>query len=181
MFQLEKRRHTPCRLLESSCHRAFVKGDFTHETEAVTVTVQALSLVEKVEPVQVRFFTLRWRDQRSMYVNARWMWSLHGFLRGIEQIMFHGRLDYFQNPSRGGRPNIKPGDHGTPNAHNRWFILLYCVWGPAWINIHWNSISLRGPVTYDFTLHLRTVTTLDDFGGVLGWPLHTFFGALKIS
>ena len=57
--------------------------------------------------------------------------------------MFHGHLDYFQKPPLGGRPNTKPGDHGTPNAHNRWFILFYHVWGPAWIDIHWNSIWLR--------------------------------------
>ena len=38
--------------------------------------------------------------------------------------MFHGDLDYFQKPSLGDRPNIKPGDH------NRWVILFYLVWGP---------------------------------------------------
>ena len=53
------------------------------------------------------------------YMNARWMSSLHGFLRGIKWIMFHGHLDYFQKPPFGGRSNIKLGDHGTPNAHNR--------------------------------------------------------------
>ena len=35
------------------------------------MTLQALSLVEKAEPIQVRF-TLRLRDQRSKYVYARW-------------------------------------------------------------------------------------------------------------
>ena len=30
----------------------------------------------------------------------------------------------FQKPPRGGRPNTKPTDHGTPNAHNRSFILF---------------------------------------------------------
>jgi hypothetical protein len=25
----------------------------------------------------------------------------------------------FQKPPLGGRPNTKPGDHGTPNVHNR--------------------------------------------------------------
>ena len=53
------------------------------------------------------------------YVNARWMSSLHGFLSGIDWIVFHGRLDYFQKPPLGGRSNVKPGDHGTPNVHNR--------------------------------------------------------------
>jgi hypothetical protein len=39
---------------------------FTHETESpVTITLQVFSLVEKAEPVQVRF-TLRLRGQRSM-------------------------------------------------------------------------------------------------------------------
>jgi len=44
----------------------------TRDWEHVTITLQALSLVEKAEPVQVRF-ALRLRDQRSIYVNARWM------------------------------------------------------------------------------------------------------------
>jgi hypothetical protein len=45
-----------------------------------------------------------------------------------------------------------------------------------------NSLRLHlieGPVTYNFTLHLRT--TPHDFGSVLGQPLDTFFWALTIS
>jgi hypothetical protein len=57
--------------------------------------------------------------------------SMHGFLHGIEWIMFHGRLDYFQQSPLGGRSNTKLGDHGTPNSHKRWFILFYHVLGPA--------------------------------------------------
>ena len=54
------------------------------------------------------------------YVNARWMYNLHGLLYGIDRIMFYGHLDSFQEPPLEGRPNTKPlGDHGTPNAHNR--------------------------------------------------------------
>ena len=44
----------------------------TRDWQPVTITLQALSLVEKAEPVQVRF-TLRLRDQQREYVNARWM------------------------------------------------------------------------------------------------------------
>ena len=44
--------------------------------------------------------------------------------------MFHGHLDYFQKPPLGGRPNTKAGDHDTPDAHNRCFILFYHVGGP---------------------------------------------------
>ena len=115
------------------------------------------------------------------HVNARWMWSLHGFLHGIEWIMFHGHLDYFQKPPLGGRPNTKPGDHGTPNAHNRWFILFYHVWGPAWIEIHWNSIWLRARSHMTSHYTWGSMTTLHDFGGVLGRPLDAFFWALTIS
>ena len=115
------------------------------------------------------------------YVKARWMWSLHGFRHGIKWIMFHGHLGYFQKLSLGDRPNTKLGDHGTPNPHNRRFILFYHVWGHAWIGIHWNSIWLRtrSHVTSHYTW--GSVTTLRDVGGVLGRPLYTFFGALTIS
>ena len=115
-------------------------------------------------------------------VDARWMPSLHGFLRGTESVMFHGHLDYFQKPPFGGRLNTKSSrDHGTLNAHNCWFILFYRVWGPAWIEIHWIIIRLRvwSRMTSRYTW--GSMTTLHDFGGVLGRPLDTFFWALTIS
>ena len=68
---------------------------------------------------------------------------MDGLLHGIEWIMFHGYLDCFQKPPLGGSSNTKAGDHGTPNVHNRWFILFHHVSWPAWIEIHWNSIWLR--------------------------------------
>jgi hypothetical protein len=61
-----------------------------------------------------------------------------------ETIMFHGHLDYLQKPSFGGRHDTKLEDHGILNARNRWVILLYYVWGLAWIKIHWINIGLRG-------------------------------------
>ena len=108
------------------------------------------------------------------YVNARWAWSQHGFLHGIEWIMFHGHLNYFQRPSLGGWLDTKLGDHGTPNAYNRWFILFYHVWGPTWIETHWNSIWLgaQSHMTSHYTW--GSVTTLLDFKGVLGWPFGLF-------
>jgi hypothetical protein len=41
-----------------------------------------------------------------------------------------GHLDYFQEPLLGGRPNTKPGDHGTPKAHNRLFIYIIMCENP---------------------------------------------------
>ena len=115
-------------------------------------------------PVQVRF-PPRLRDQRSTWLQDGCK-SLHGFLRGIEWIMFHGHLDYFQKRPLGSRPNTKLGDHGTPNAHNRWFILFYHVWGPTWIEIHWNSIWLRARSHMASHYTWGSVTTLHDIGGV---------------
>ena len=125
----------------------------------------------------------RLRDQWSMWMLRMdgWMKSLHGFLFGIKWIMFHGRLDCFQKSPLGGRPNTKPGDHGILNAHNRWLLLFYHVWGPTRIEIRWNIIWLRAPshVTSQFTW--GSVTKLHDFGGVLGRLLNTFFWALTSS
>ena len=39
--------------------------------------------------------------------------------------MFHGHLDYSQKSPLGGRPNTKPGDHGTSNATT--IDLLYSI------------------------------------------------------
>ena len=95
--------------------------------------------------------------------------------------MFHGHLDYFQKPLLGGRPNTKPGDHGTLNAHNCWFILFHQVWGSAWKEIHWNSIWLRAGSHMTSHYTRGFLTTPHDFGGEFGRPLDAFFWALTIS
>ena len=83
------------------------------------------------------------------------MWSLHGFLHGIKQIMFHGHLDYFQKPPLQGGSNTNPDNHGTPNAHHHWFIPCDQVWGCCMNRKTFNWHLVEGPVTYDFTLCLR--------------------------
>ena len=107
----------------------------------VTITLQALSLVEKGRPSPSSLHTTL--EEPTEYVNARWMQSLHGLLHGIEWIMFHGHLDYFLKPPLRGRPNTKPRDCGTPNIHNRWFILFYHGLRTRMNEIHWNSMGLR--------------------------------------
>ena len=107
-----------------------------------TSSTLSLSLVEKVELLQVRF-TLRLRDQQSMWMQGGckvYMDSylaLNGSCFVIAWIIFKNRFLLV------GRPNTKRGDQGTPNAHNHWFALFYHVWGTAWLKIHWNSIWLR--------------------------------------
>ena len=151
---------------------AYLGPFHTQDWEPVTTTLQALSLVEKTEPVQV-CFTLRLRDQRSMWMQDGCKVYMASYM--ASNGVFHGHLDYFQKPPLGGRPNTKPGDHGTLNAHNRWFILFYYVWGYAWIEIHWNSIWLRTQSHMTSHYTWGSMTTPHDFGGVLGWPLDTFF------
>ena len=147
----------------------------TRDWEPVTNTIQALSLVETWKGGASPSSLHTTPERPTEYVNAWWMWSLHRLLHGIKWIMFHGHFDYFQIPPLGGRPNRKSWNHGTLNAHNRWFTLLHHVWGPAWIETHWNSTWLRA--RSHMTSHYTggSVTTLHDFGGVLGrWPLDTY-------
>jgi hypothetical protein len=100
------------------------------------------------------------------YVNARWMYSLHGFLHNIEWIMLHGHLDYFWKLLLEGRSNTKLGDHGTPNVDNRWFILFYHVWGHAWIELIEIAFGW-GPN------HIWLHTTLEGL-----WPHYIFWRCL---
>jgi hypothetical protein len=95
--------------------------------------------------------------------------------------MFHGFLEYFPKPPLGGRSNTKPWDYGTPNGHNRWFILFYHVWRSAWIEIHWNSIRLRARSHLTSHYTWGSMTTLHDFEGVLKQSLGPFFWAHTIS
>ena len=149
----------------------------TWDWEHVTITPQTLSLVKKVEPVQVRF-TLRLRDQRSMWMQDGCKVYMDSYMASNGPCFMVTLL--FSKTPFGGRPNAKPGDQGPPNAHNRWSVLFYHVWGPAWIKIHWNSIWLRAQSHIASHCTWRSVTTLHDIGGVLGRPLDTFLWALTI-
>ena len=108
--------------------------------ETVTVTLQALSLVEKANPVQVRF-TLHLRDQWSMWMKDGCKVYMDPTWHRTDHVSWS--LGLFLKPISWRRSNTTPGDRGTSYAHNHWFILLYHVWGSAWIGIHWNSIWLR--------------------------------------
>ena len=141
------------------------------------ITLQALSLVEMADAVRVCFPQCL-RDQRSKWMQdgCKFTWIPHG----IEWVMFHGHLDYFQKSLLGGRFNTKlePWHY---ECSQPWIYSIYHVRGPTWLENHWNSIWLRfrSHMTSHYTW--RSVTTLHDFGGGLGRPLDTFFWALTIS
>ena len=147
----------------------------TQDWEPMTITLQALSLVGKAEPIQVRF-TLHSRDQRSM-------WMQDGCKVYMDSYMASNGSCFMVTWTIFNNHLLKVGltQNQETHAHNRWFILFYHVWGPVWIEIHWNGIWLRAWSHMASHYTWGSVTTLHDFGGVLGRPLNTFLWALTMS
>ena len=118
----------------------------TQDWEPVTITLQALSLVEKVELVQVHF-TLSLRDQRSVYaceckmdVKSTWVFTWHQ----MDHVPWS--FGVFSKITSWSRSNSKLRDHGTQNARNCWFVLFCYVWGPAWMtHSQWHMAIGWGP------------------------------------
>ena len=112
----------------------------------------------------------------KMDVKSTWIPTWH------QMNHVNGHLDCFQKLPFGDRPNTRLDDHGTPNAHNRWYILIYHVWRPAWIEIHWNNIWLEAQSQMTSHYTWGSVTTLQDFGGELGRPFgHLLLGSHKAT
>jgi hypothetical protein len=142
--------------------------------EPVTIALQALSLVEKVAAVQV-CFTLRLRDQWSM-----WMWDgckvYMGYYMASNGSCFMATQIIFKNHL------LEVGL--TQNRETMALRMLTTVglfYLPTWVDIHWNNIWLRAWSYMTSHYTWGSVTTLHDFGGVLGQPLDIFFWALIIS
>ena len=123
----------------------------------MTITLQALSLVEKAKLVQIRF-TLHLRNQWSIWMQDGCKVYMDCYMTSDGSCLMVTWM-FFQKPPFEGRSNTKPGDHGTPNAHNRWFILFYHVWGPAWIKIYRNNFWLRTQSHMTSHYTWRSVTT----------------------
>jgi hypothetical protein len=89
--------HNP---LEKFIGRVCLLGPFhTQDLEPMTITLQALLLVEKAEPVQVRFFTLRLRGTNGvceckMDVKSTWIptWHSMDHASWITWIIFKAHL-----------------------------------------------------------------------------------------
>ena len=160
---------------------ALVGSLHTRDWEPVTSTLRALSLVGKAEPGPSSIHTTL--EGPTEYICKCKIGCKVCVVSCVASIgsCVHGCLDFFQKPLLGGRSITKLGDHGTSNVHNCWFILFCHVWGPAWIEIHRNSVWLR--VRSHMASHCTWgyVTTLHDCGGVLGRSLDTFLWALIIS
>ena len=152
----------------------------TRDWEPVTITLQALSLVEKVEPLQVHF-TLHLRDQRSKWTqDGRKVYmdsytASNGSCFMVTWIIFKNRL-----LKLGLTQNRETMALRTLTTVDLFYFFIMCE-NLHEIEIRWNSIWLR--VQSHMASHYTwgSVTTLHDFGGVLGWPSDTFFWALTIS
>ena len=108
----------------------------------MTITLQALSLVEKAEPIQVHF-TLRLRDWRSMWIQNGCKVYMGSYMTSYGSCcMVTWTISKYHLLEIGLTQKMR--DHSTMNARNHWFILCYHVWRPAWIQIFWNNIWL-GP------------------------------------
>ena len=86
--------------------------------------------------------------------------------------MFRGHLVYFQKPSLGGSPNTQNWETMTLRMLTTVGLFYFIiVWGPTWIEIHWNTswLMARSHMASHYTW--ESMTTLHDFGGVLEWPL----------
>ena len=108
-----------------------LQGRFTHEAECPWPKHCKHSYWWKSRSrSQVRFTSLRLRDVEgpTEYVNARWMWSLHGFLHAIKWIVFSGHLDYLQKPPPTLTHNRRPRHSGISQLFTCY--ILSCVKTP---------------------------------------------------
>ena len=124
---------------------------YTWDWVPVTITLQALSLVEKAELVQVRF-TLRLRDQRSMWMQDGCKIYMDTYMASsgscfmVTWTMFKNHLlevGLTQNQGIMAFQMLTTIDV---------FYFIMCEHPHEWKFIE--KHLLEGPITYDFTLHL---------------------------
>jgi hypothetical protein len=143
----------------------------TWDWEPVTITLRALSLVEKAEPLQVRF-TLRLRDQQSMWMedgckvytdSHGFVTTLHDFGRCLGTALgrfilgFHNFMvmalgscvKWPLNPET----TVK---HKSPNLHECNWVATHSetmleikknrLWIPQWLQLNASIFSVRSPI-----------------------------------
>ena len=136
-----------------SLHEIEVKGQLhKRDWEPVTIILQGLSLVEKAELVQVRF-TLRLRDQWSKWMQDGCKVYMDSYMASNGSC-FMVTWTIFKNHLLEVGPTQNWETMALSTLTTIGVFYFYHVWGPVWIEIHWNTFGW-GPVTYDFTLHLR--------------------------
>ena len=114
----------------------------------MTITLQALSLVEKAEPVQV-CFTLHLRDQRSMWMQDGCKVYMDSYMASNGSC-FMVTWTIFKNHllEVGLTQNWETMTLQTLTTVDLFYFIM-CE------DPHEYKFMVEGPVTYDFTLHLR--------------------------
>ena len=147
-----------------------VEGHFTHETESPwPLHFKHSHWWKKAEPPVQVHLSIWMQDGCRVYMDS--YMATNGSCFMVTWITFKNHL------LKVGLTQNRETIYGSPDAHNRWFILCYHVWGRAWLEIRWNSIWLRARSHMTLQYTWGSVTTLHDFGGVLERPLDRFFWA----
>ena len=147
----------------------------------MTTALQALSLVEKAEPVQVRF-TLRSKDRHSMWMQDGCKVYMVSYIASNGSC-FMVTWTIFKSHLFGVGLNTNWEQMALRTLTIIGLVYFYHVWRPAWVEIHRSKHLVEGLATYDLTLHTRgSMTTLRDLE-VRVWrqPLDTFIWAPRIS
>ena len=133
-----------------------MKGPLLHHTRGwgpVTITLQALSLVGKAEPVQARF-TLRLRDRQSK-------WMQDGCEVYMDSYMALNRSCFMVTWTIFKHHLLEVGPTQNQETMALWtfttvgFICFITRDDPAWIETRWNSIWLRARSRRTSHIHLR--------------------------
>ena len=134
------------------------KGHSTHETESVWPLHFKHSCWWKRRNQSEFASHYAWGTngvcECKMDVKSTWIPTWHR----MDNVTCH--WDCSQKPHAGDRPNKNLRDHGTLNAHNRYHILFYHVWGLAWTKIHWKSIWLKSNNMTSLHLKIRDHTSV---------------------
>ena len=175
-LKLDSSQTKPVHLQLAVTSRRSLGSFLTQDWEPVTITLQALELIDKAEPVQVHF-TLNLRDQQSMSMQdgCRVYMATRGLCFMVSWTIFKNHL-----LKAGLTQNMETMAFQTLTTID--FILFSQVWGHTWREFYWLAFGWW-PITYAFALHLRVRnhTTWWFRRCVLGRPSDTFFRALTIS
>ena len=135
--------------------------------------------MEKAEPVQVRYFTLRLRDQRSIC-----MWMQDGWKVYMDSYMASNGSCFLVTWTIVKTYLLKVGltqNHRETMAFRMltivdFFYFIMCAYLHEYVFIYWNSVWLRAWSHMASPYTWRSVITLNDFRGVLD-GLRTFLGS----
>ena len=135
-LKLDSSQTKPVHLQLAVTSRRSLGSFLTQDWEPVTITLQALELIDKAEPVQVHF-TLNLRDQQSMSMQdgCRVYMATRGLCFMVSWTIFKNHL------LKAGLTQNMETMHGIPNTHNYCFysiflgvrthmkrILLFSIW-----------------------------------------------------